>query len=108
MVIPLARLARQTIPAAVDALATLRRSPSAENRQAAVAAQAEILRQMRAVLAEMLEWEGYREAITLLETVIEVQTEVRAATLEELERQLDDILRLDELLEDAEHESPKP
>ena len=76
VVVPLDRLARQTIPAAADALATLRRSASAENRQAAVAAQDEILRQMRAVLAEMLEWEGYREAIALLETVIAVQTEV--------------------------------
>ena len=108
VIIPLDRLARRTIPAAAGAMTTLRRSASAENRQAAVVAQAEILRQMRTVLAEMLEWEGYREAIALLETVIEVQTEVRAATLEELERRLDDILGLDELLDETDPESPKP
>ena len=70
--------------------------------------QAGILRQMQAILANMLEWEGYREAVALLQEIIEAQTTVHAATIETLERELEQILGLEESPEAAPEEVPKP
>ena len=60
-----------------------------------------------AVLAAMLKREGYREAVALLQEVIDQQTEVRTATLEALQRELEAILGLDEPQETAPPESPE-
>lgn len=106
--VPLTRLAQDAIPAAADALTRLRQTVSPETRAAAGQAQSEVLRQMQAILVDMLELEGYREAVALLQEIIDAQTEVRAATLGALERQLEDILELDDALEDADTQPPMP
>jgi hypothetical protein len=98
---PLGQLAREAMPAAADALTALRRAVTGEGRQACAAAQDALLRQMDEILANMLEWEGYREAVALLQEAIEAQTQVRSETLQALERQLEDILGLEPAAEDS-------
>jgi len=72
------------------------------------ATQEEILRRMQTILANMLKREGYREAVALLQEVIEEQGEVRSATLELLRRQLETILNLEEPAEPSPTDVPKP
>jgi len=63
---------------------------------------------MQTILANMLKREGYREAVALLQEVIEEQGEVRSATLELLRRQLETILNLEEPAEPSPTDVPKP
>lgn len=62
--------------------------------------QAAIIDQMRTILASMLEWEGYREAVELLEEIIAAQGELNEQTAAALEAELDDILGLDEPIDE--------
>jgi hypothetical protein len=94
--VPLDRLARETMPAAADALTALREHAGDAARQAALAEQDAILQQMEAILGNMLEWEGYREAVRLLQETLAAQTEIHDETLKALDRQLEDILGLEE------------
>lgn len=96
LVSPLGRLARETIPASAEAMAPLREQVSPQLGLDAKAAQANVLAEMREILKSMKEWEGYREAVALLESTIAAQAEVRSATLEAVAQQLDDILGLDD------------
>ncbi len=92
LVTPLAALSREAIPAAVDAIAVLRQPSDADRRTACATAQAEVLRRMKAILANMLEWEGYQEAIALLRDLIAEQGKVREDTSRAVESRLDEIL----------------
>ena len=92
VVLPLNHLAHDTIPAAGAALGALARTASAEQQQACAEHQATTLREMDEILANMLEWEGYREAIAALQEVIQDEKDIRQETLQTLERQLDDML----------------
>lgn len=105
---PLERLGGETMPAASAVIAELRRETTRTRVVSLPEQQTDILRQMQAILANMLEWEGYREAVALLQEIIAMQSEVRAATVETLERQLEEILGLDELPEGVPEEAPKP
>ena len=108
VIAPLEQLGTETMPAASAAIAELRRAVSRTQVEQLPVRQADILRQMQAILANMLEWEGYREALSLLQEIIAEQSDVRAATLEALERQLEEILELEEPLESAPADEPKP
>ena len=50
-----------------------------------------ILGRMRTILANMTRWEGFYETISLLQTVITMQQELRDETDKLIDRQLDDI-----------------
>ena len=76
--------------------------------EAVRATQEEILRRMQTILANMLKHEGYREAVALLQEVIDEQGQVRSATLELLRRQLETILNLEEPAEASPTDVPKP
>ncbi|MBK8916022.1 MAG: hypothetical protein IPM64_15740 [Phycisphaerales bacterium] len=89
---PLGELGELLIPQAAGAVAGLRGEGGAERVALVRAQQAEIVRKMQALLANMLEWEGYREALALLREIIAVQGEVREDTLRAIEAQLDAIL----------------
>lgn len=93
---PLGRLAEDAMPAVAAELSRLRQVSEAEAIGAAPERHAELLARMRAILANMLEWEGYREAVALLQEIIDSQAEVRAATIESLREQLEEILELEE------------
>jgi hypothetical protein len=105
---PLERLAAGAMPDASAAMADLRHQINRDVVEALPGWQADILGRMRAVLANMLEWEGYREAVALLQEIIDAQTELRAETIEALQRQVEDILGLEEPLETVPDELPKP
>ncbi|MFO0838261.1 MAG: hypothetical protein U1D55_07005 [Phycisphaerae bacterium] len=89
---PLDRLTRESMPAASVALLALRGDASDGARNTARDMQGDILRRMQAILANMMEWEGYREAVALLQETIDAQKQVHEATIEALQKQLDDIL----------------
>lgn len=108
IVAPLETLGGQTMPAAAVIMTELRWEVSRARVESLPGQQTDILRQMRAILANMLEWEGYREAVALLHEVIAEQSAIRAATIEALEQQLEDILGLDEPVETAPAEMPEP
>lgn len=108
IVAPLLQVARESMSAATDQLNGLRRQLSADRRAAARSTQSEILRQMRAILADMLEWEGYREAVALLREIINEQGEVRSETLKAVERQLEAILEEDEPTPANSAPAPRP
>jgi hypothetical protein len=105
---PLEKLGADMMPLVSRGIAELRRAASRTQAEALSEQQADILREMQAVLANMLEWEGYREAVALLREIIATQTDVHAATVEMLKQQLRDILELDEPPEAGPGETPKP
>ena len=94
---PLDQLGTAALPEASAAIGELRLGVRADVVASLPQWQDDILRRMREVLANMLEWEGYREAVALLQEIIEAQSELHGATVEALARQLEDILGLDEL-----------
>jgi len=108
VITPLGRLGERTMPAAVVEIGELGRAADLARAETLPKRQAYILRDMRAILANMLEWEGYREAVVLLQEIIDEQRAVRSATIEALEQQLEDILGLDEVIEEDAEEPPRP
>jgi hypothetical protein len=103
---PLSELSADIMPAAANQILGARNGVDAERRSGLLAQQAEILQRMRAVLSQMLEWEGYQEAVTLLREIIDEQGRVRTDTQSEVARQLQVILGLEQ--PDATPEPPKP
>jgi hypothetical protein len=90
---PLSQLAKRDLVDAADALRRISRSDDAST--AATAAddlQRAVLGRMRRILANMLKWEGYHEAVTMLRDIVRLQTELNRETREELERRAADIL----------------
>ncbi|HUU98199.1 MAG TPA: hypothetical protein VM487_20905, partial [Phycisphaerae bacterium] len=108
IVAPLETLGATTLPAACAAIAELRQAAPTTQCEAVRVTQEEILRRMQTILANMLKREGYREAVALLQEVIEEQGEVRSATLELLRRQLETILNLEEPAEPSPTDVPEP
>ncbi len=100
---PLLSLNEGSIPAATESLQALRRSIAEAEADAALLAQERLLREMQAILANMLEWEGYREAVALLQEAIDRQKDVHGATIEALRKQLEDLLEP----EDGSREPPR-
>ncbi len=92
---PLERLGREVMPPAAAVMADLRTTLSPAVRTQAAAQQAEILARMKTILAGMLEWEGYREAVALLQDIIAQQGNLRAETLQLLEKQVESIVELE-------------
>ena len=97
IVAPLQALAIGRMQESAAAIADLRAEVSGDAAAALPGWEAEILQKMREILADMREWEGYREAVTMLQEVIDQQGELRKATLSEVESELKDILDLEDL-----------
>lgn len=86
---PLRSLATSEIGAAADLLERLRETFDDETSRVAEAAQTQIVRSMYAILADMLKWEGYNEAIALLREVVRLQHEVNEDTKITLDREIE-------------------
>lgn len=93
---PLEEIGADLMPKASDVLGQLRREAARAAIQLSTATQSEIVRKMRQVLASMLELEGYREAVALLQEIIADQKEVKSQTGQSLTSELDALLNLDE------------
>ncbi len=89
---PLRELGRRVMPAASETIATIAERVEPASTTLIATQQAEIVRRMRAVLANMRKWEGYRQAVAMLEEIIETQKAVHTQTVEQLRRELEDIL----------------
>lgn len=93
IVTPLQAVASRRMSPAADAIDRVRREPSAALFTTLDAQQADVLAGMRAVLEAMNKWEGFHETISLMQTIIKLQKELKTETEEELNRQLDDIFK---------------
>ncbi|MBI5866202.1 MAG: hypothetical protein HZB38_17165 [Planctomycetes bacterium] len=96
IVAPLAEIGGDTMPAAAALLSDLKREADVTKAARVPGVQAEVIRRMKAVLANMLENEGYREAVALLEEIIARQGGIHDDTVQQLSREIEAIIGLDE------------
>jgi hypothetical protein len=85
---PLDQLNRVQMPAAADRLSRVPPSMPAGAVQTARQAQEHVLASMRTVLANMLKWEGFQEAVTLLRDIENLQRQINQETEKRI---LDDV-----------------
>ena len=76
---PLGRLVKRDFPSAADGIRQWSVDPVGESAQVDPP-QVALLAQMRAILANMLQWEGYQEAVTMLRDILRLQQELRTET----------------------------
>lgn len=88
---PLGDLARRDLVIAADALRSLSRSGDPAAADAVDPAQADLVAKLRAVLAAMLQWEGYQEVVSMLRDILRLQEELNAEAQGEAVGGLDDI-----------------
>ncbi len=91
---PLTQLAKRDLIAAADRLRQWSRSTEADSAEKASLIdpqQVAILSQMRSVLENMLQWEGYQEAVSMLRDILRLQQELRTETKESLQDQASDV-----------------
>ena len=89
---PLGRLETEAMPTAARTITALRTAARGELPGDPLVQQAEILEEMQAVLASMLEWEGFNEAVALLTEIVEQQEQLQSDTADAVESELDAIL----------------
>lgn len=88
---PLARLAKRDLVAAADAVRQWSREGSADRAVRVDPLQVQILSQMRSVLANMIQWEGYQEVVSMFRDILRLQQELKAETQETIEDQAGDV-----------------
>ncbi len=84
IVAPMAELVRTAMAEAVFELGRLARQDSADERQRLQTTQRQVVAAMRAILANMLRYEGFQEAVSLLRDIMSLQGSVS----EETEKQI--------------------
>ncbi|HSW47220.1 MAG TPA: hypothetical protein VLM89_16780 [Phycisphaerae bacterium] len=77
---PLDALQREQMPAAADLIDRIPPALPADTVQNARQAQTKVLAAMKTILANMLKWEGYQEAITLLRDIENMQKQINQET----------------------------
>ena len=92
VVTPLTQLAKRDLVSAAGLLREFGRSGTAEGARAADDNQAAVLAEMRRILTNMLKWEGFQEAVTMLREILRLQGELSEETREEIERRATEIL----------------
>ena len=92
VIAPITRLAKRDLVAAADSLRNIARGPTTEATGRADATQVEILAEMRRILDNMLKWEGYQEAVTMLREILRLQRELNQETHQELDRRASELL----------------
>jgi len=84
---PLGRLTTRDFPQAADTIRRWSRDPEGEVGATVDAQQVALLSQMRAILANMLQWEGYQEAVNMLRDILRLQNELRTETKDAAQQQ---------------------
>lgn len=92
---PMRRLATEEIPAAADRIDALRDGFDDAKSQAVLDSQTQLVRQMYAILANMLKWEGYDEAVSLLRDIIRLQGDLNEDTQKKLQEEVESLFRDD-------------
>ena len=77
---PLGRLTTRDLPEAADTIRRWSHAPDGEVGTTVDPQQVAILSQMRGILANMLQWEGYQEAVNMLRDILRLQNELRTET----------------------------
>lgn len=94
VIVPMRQLVNEDVPAAAELLEQLRTQFDSEKAEQLTEAQTQLTRSMYAILANMLKWEGYDEAVSLLRDIIRLQGDLNQDTQrrlqEEIEKLLDD------------------
>lgn len=88
---PLAVLLRRDFPLAADTIRQWSRDASERTATLVDPQQVAILSQMRTILANMIQWEGYQEAVTMLRDILRLQGELRDETERAAERNAGDL-----------------
>jgi DNA-binding ferritin-like protein len=88
---PLTQLSRRDLPKAADAVRQWSRETTSERASAVDPLQVALLSRMRAVLENMIQWEGYQEVISMLRDIIRLQQELHDETKKTLEDQASDV-----------------
>jgi hypothetical protein len=77
---PLAELARRDLALAGDAIRGWSRDVSRETASQIDAQQVFLLAKLREILGNMIQWQGYQEAVTMLRDILRLQEELKAET----------------------------
>ncbi len=88
---PLTKLAHRDLVFAADTVRRWSRDAAPETASLVDPQQATILEQMQDVLANMIQWEGYQEAVNTLRDLLRLQAELEAETQRAIEDQAGDI-----------------
>ena len=105
---PLALLGAESMSEAVGLMGSLREVWTPDRSAALGRSLDEVQRQMRDILSNMLELEGFREAVALLEALIADQKSIASDTAASLERQLQELLELETDLQAEPESEPNP
>lgn len=82
---PLGRLTRRAFVLAAEAIRHWSLDPSVEKASETDRRQVEIIEQLRIVLNNMLQWEGYQEAVSMLRDIVRLQEELNRETRKSVE-----------------------
>jgi hypothetical protein len=85
---PMDELYRESIPRAAAALEPLPPDATGDALKDARAAQEQVLAEMNRIMASLLKWEGYQEAVTLLRDVLKMQKTLGEETEKRVEEQI--------------------
>ncbi len=96
IVTPLDRIGLEGMPAIAGQISELRRESEQAKAARLPVALSDLARRMKAVLADMLENEGFREAVALLQEIIQQQGDVHSATVDALSREIEAIIGIEE------------
>lgn len=92
VIVPLRQLINADVPAIAERFEQLRQKYEPDSAVELVSAQNELVRSMYAILANMLKWEGYDEAVSLLRDIIRLQGDVNQDTQKRLQEELERLL----------------
>ena len=84
---PLSQLSKRDLVMAADTIRTWSRDNNAETASMIDPQQVVILSQMRAVLGNMIQWEGYQEVVNMLRDIVRLQNDLSTETKRILEDQ---------------------
>ena len=88
---PLTDLALRDFVTAADTIREWSRDASKETALRIDGQQVALLKQMRAILANMIQWQGYQEAVSMLRDVLSLQEELKRETNEKLKKEGKDV-----------------
>ncbi len=89
--VPLTDLTKRGLPEAVASIRRWSLGSESESADRIDPQQVALLLQMREILANMIQWEGYQEAITMLRDILRLQNELRTEAKNALEEQAGDV-----------------
>lgn len=84
---PLTDLARRDFVTAADTIRQWSRDRSGDMAVLIDGQQVALLKQMRAILSNMIQWQGYQEAVTMLRDVLRLQEELKRETNDKLKEE---------------------